>query len=105
MCTQYKQHVNIALKEIIKFDINFFRVQLHYMFILLQAYLVFKYNGKEQPATTVSRGSKYVAAPKSSNMLSTQSSTAGAVNVTTFTEKTCADCEFNSPLEKDIQVC
>ena len=33
--------------------------------LCLQAYLVYKYSGKEQPSTTISRGSKYVAAPKS----------------------------------------
>ena len=43
-----------------------------------QAYLVYKYNGKEQPSTTISRGSKYVAAPKSqhSTMMSTGNASA-----------------------------
>ena len=63
---------------------------------------MFKYNGKEQPATTVSRGSKYIAAPKSSTVMSTVT-TSG--NMSTIGEKLSDDgTDYGSPMEKDIQV-
>ena len=73
------------------------------LFSLLQAYLVFKYKGKEQPQTTMSRGSKYMAAPKStSTVLSTVASSG---NTATVGDRLSDDLEYSSPLEKDIQVC
>ena len=67
----------------------------------LQAYLVYKYSGKEQPQTTISRGSKYIAAPKSastmmSNVVSRETSSMG--------DKLCEDGDCGNTLEKDIQV-
>ncbi len=64
---------------------------------------MFKYNGKEQPATTVSRGSKYIAAPKSASTVLTTVASSG--NTSTIGEKTSDDGnDYGSPMEKDIQV-
>ena len=72
--------------------------------ISLKAYLVYKYRGKEQPCTTVSRGSKYMAAPKNAaGVLNTMTS---AGNSSTVGERISDEGEFtNTSMEKEIQVC
>ena len=66
----------------------------------LQAYLVYRYSGKEQPQTTISRGSKYMAAPKTATMLSTVTSR----DASSTHDKMAEDGDCTSTLEKDIQV-
>ena len=67
---------------------------------------MFKYEGKEQPPTTVNRGSKYIAAPKTaSTLLSTGASGGGTQSNIGFDKMSDEGVDFNnSPLEKDIQV-
>ena len=70
---------------------------------------MYKYHGKEQPSTTINRGSKYVAAPKAAATLLNNVNSSGT---TAYTNK--AGCgtdaqanraeEHDSSLEKDIQV-
>lgn len=63
---------------------------------------MFKHGSKEQPPTTMSRGSKYMAAPKSvGTVLSTVASSG---NTSTVGDKLYDDLEYNSSMEKDIQV-
>ncbi len=61
---------------------------------------MYKYSGKEQPQTTISRGSKYVAAPKSATTLVTQESREN----TCMSERLCEDGDCSSSIEKDVQV-
>ena len=63
---------------------------------------MFKHGVKEQPPTTMSRGSKYMAAPKSvGTVLSTVASSG---NTATVGEKVGGDLDYGSTMEKDIQV-
>lgn len=70
---------------------------------------MYKYRGKEQPPTTINRGSKYVAAPKSATTLLTTVTTSGnsAYTGPAGNESLMNGAEEpdnGNSLEKDIQV-
>ena len=64
---------------------------------------MFKHGVKEQPQTTMSRGSKYMAAP-SKQVGTVLSTVASSGNTSTVGDRICDDVDYGSTMEKDIQV-
>ncbi|CAH1779230.1 unnamed protein product [Owenia fusiformis] len=65
-----------------------------------KAYVVYKYSDKESCPTAMSRGSKYMAAPKSQGGGTMLSNLDSSGNTTTFLLE---ECQQNGGIEKDVQ--